>query len=57
MNEFLIGLMLLFAIGVPMTIVELYIELRQERIRKHKPFLRNHPEYKINWRGDMIKRR
>lgn len=57
MNEFLIGFMLLCAVGIPMTIVELYRELRQERIRKHKSFLKNHPNYKINWRGDLIKRR
>ena len=57
MNEFLIGFMLLCAVGIPMTIVELYRELRQERIRKHKSFLKNHPNYKINWRGDMVKRR
>ena len=57
MNEFLIGLILLVVIGVPMTVIEIFRELKEERYKSHKEFLKNHPNYKINWRGDLIKRR
>ena len=57
MNELLIGFILLVIIGVPMAVIEIFRELKEERYKSHREFLKNHPEYRINWRGDLIKRR
>lgn len=57
MNELVILFMLLALITIVMSIVQFFIELKQKRYKSHKEFLKTHSEYRLNWRGDVIRRR
>ena len=58
MNEVIIAILMLLVFGAFAVIWGIYCffyNLYQDRYWSHRDFLKKHPEYRLNWRGDIVK--